>query len=266
MKQSIIDRYKCAYENKKQSCNKRAIDFKFTLPEYAALMEGRKNLTCAYSGEAFTLGDTSSTNYPELDRIDPVGAYSKENCVFCCRKVHKWKTDYIEKGKSLKNANDRVIQITHRINKILSNKSGMESMMRPYQGIYKQLANQTKETKEQERKKAIKSQLINIQRERIIAEMYNNFLEEVLQAGGEPLITFAQYKRKINNKTCGLTGEVLPVDLKKRSLYIKNKSCEIDNRNIVCTTEELSKALDVLQGTCGFTTKMMKKLGKGLIK
>lgn len=266
MKDVTRNKWKQHWKDKKANCKKRRIDFLFTLDQFAALMENRKNFVCAYTGVKFNLSGGDANKYPQMDRVDSHGPYSPTNVVLCTALSHKWKTDFVENEQSLKGQKNGVITAVHRIKKTLANEIGMQEMMKPYKGLYKQLEDHKRQLNANKEKQDVRSLETKAKVEALVTKMYSDYASEIAGAGGQLLLSFAEYKRKIMVKTCGFTKDQLPVDLVQRKLYILDKTKPITKQNVVTTTCKLSNALDVLQRDAGLNAARLKKLGRGLAK
>ncbi len=147
--------YQDSYTRKKESSEKRSIEMTITKEEYIALLKSRPTLVCGYTNQPFVMNKgTQDKMYPEMDRIDPNKGYIRGNIIFCARKVHKLKTDYIENEKSRKGIGHGNICMLRSIEKVLSMKSSLDKRLQPYEDIF----NKVQERKQEVEQKVVKAE------------------------------------------------------------------------------------------------------------
>lgn len=261
----ISQKHKEAFERKLKSCKERAIDFDFTLEEFDIFLKLKNQVTCAYSNQSF-VDRPNHPNSPTIERIDNRKSYNKYNCVWVTKKNNEYKATYIEKGKSMRDVGDIIINSVHRVNKILNNPKTFDEMMKPYLKAYETLSVQSQENIEKDNNKIAQDKRKKAKVEREVAKSYYQFSSQLAEMGIPLEMTIPEYRRKLLIKICRLTGRELPKDLNERTLFIVDKTLPITTHNVKTTTKEVQKALDTFITSAKIESKTMIKIAKEMLR
>lgn len=258
-KKEIPNYIKEAYNNKQESCISRAISFDFTLEEFYAFHKLKESVTCFYSNRQFNSNKPKKGSLfddrPTIERVDDSQGYSLDNCVWTTSTMNSLKNDYI-----FLNGDDSQADISHvsyiaRIRKILSQDWKKLPQYLPYQSL--QTDTESENVKAAKAHKAKQDKL----KEVYLCDMYAPLAKQLLvELQADFNMSFSEFKRQMTVKRCKLTKKELPEDVRKRSLWIKNKRLTINTENVVCTTTELANALDTFSVNADLDYETMGKL------
>lgn len=248
-----------AYNNKKQSCVARAISFDFTLEEFYAFHKLKESVTCFYSNRQFNSNKPKKGSLfddrPTIERVDDSQGYSLDNCVWTTSTMNSLKNDYI-----FLNADDSHVDSAYktyiaRIRKMLSQDWKKLPQYQPYLTLQTGLEN--------ENIKAAKAHTVKQGKlkEVYLCDMYAKLAKQLLiELQADFDMSFGEFKRQMTVKCCKLTKKELPEDVRKRSLWIKNKRLTVNTDNVICTTTELANALDTFSVNADLDYETMGKL------
>ena len=257
------------WEQKKESCIKRCIDFNISLEEYTALWQLRNHsdTRCAYTGVKFNIKKLGNDNYPELERIDSNLCYSVDNCLYVTKYSNSVKCKYIEQEKSIKGVPNKDITTTLRIRKLLNNPESLERIKQPYKDAVANI-NLVEDNKQKriakENKIMMDAQQMKdkAQLEVDFALHYVNLVTELTDMGATVQCSIGELRKKIiNTKKCQITGKPFN-NLSEKKLYILDKSANITKDNMKVVLQSTRDSLDVLLvgGSAKTLTRNLKKI------
>ena len=248
-----------AYSNKKQSCVARAISFDFTLEEFYAFHKLKESVTCFYSNRQLNSNKPKKNalfdDRPTIERVDDSQGYSLYNCVWVTSLMNNLKNDYIFLNADDSRADSSYKSYIARIRKILSQDWRNLPQYAPYLKLQTGLEN--------ENIKAAKAHTVKQGRlkEAYLCDMYATLAKQLLvELQADFDMSFGEFKRQMTVKRCKLTKKELPEDVRKRSLWIKNKRLTVNTDNVICTTTELADALDTFSVNADLDYETMGKL------
>lgn len=248
-----------AYNNKKQSCISRAISFDFTLEEFYAFHKLKESVTCFYSNRQFNSNKPKKGSLfddrPTIERVDDSQGYSLSNCVWVNSLMNNLKNDYVFLNADDSRADSSYKSYIARIRKILSQDWKNLPQYAPYLKVQTGLEN--------ENIKAAKAHTVKQGRlkEAYLCDMYATLAKQLLvELQADFDMSFGEFKRQMTVKRCKLTKKELPEDVRKRSLWIKNKRLTVNTDNVICTTTELADALDTFSVNADLDYETMGKL------
>lgn len=247
------------YNDKKKACIPRAIEFNFTLEEFYRFWKLKDEVTCFYSGKEFCSKAPAKGSLfdlrPTIERIDDEKGYSLDNCVWVNSTCNKLKNEYILLKKPEEDMDLAYRSTVVRIKKILNNESYFEEQFKVYK--------QNKLTLTEENVKAAEAhrELTEKLNEVYLCELYYKFGKQLLVDLKKDFdMSFSEFKRIITCKRCKITKRDLPVDIRERALYIKDKTLPINVDNVLCTTVKVSNALDTFSVHADLDYDMMKEV------
>lgn len=248
-----------AYNNKKQSCIPRAISFDFTLEEFYAFHKLKESVTCFYSNRQFNSNKPKKGSLfddrPTIERVDDSQGYSLLNCVWTTATMNNLKNDYIFLNADESQADMQHISYIVRIRKILSQDWKKLPRYLPYLTLQSSMDNDNIKAAKEHRAKQEKL------KEVYLCDMYAKIAKQLLvELQADFDMSFGEFKRQMTVKRCKLTKKELPEDLRKRSLWIKNKRLTVNTDNVICTTTELANALDTFSVNANLDYETMGKL------
>ena len=266
--------YQDSYTRKKESSEKRGIEITITKEEYIALLKSRPTLVCGYTNQPFVMNKGSQDKmYPEMDRIDPNKGYIRGNIIFCARKVHKLKTDYIENEKSRKGIGHGNICMLRSIEKVLSMKSSLDKRLQPYEDIF----NKVQERKQEVEQKAIKAEQKVIKqteeekqdkiaqkfkKQQEFAKYYFEMSKEFEGVGQIMQITTREMRDILRITKDSVTGKPFKT-IWDRYLWVVDKSKPITKDNIKVMYHSTAMALDkISEGDNMILKTAIKNLNK----
>lgn len=271
MKTTLLDSdYTSAYERKKANSEKRNIQFLLTEAEYTAIMKARPTMVCGYTNQKFIMNKGSGhKSYPELDRIDPNKPYQKDNIIFCLKKVHKIKTDYVENNKSRKGMSHGNVCVLRSIEKLLSMNESMEARLAPYYEIYDKVTQREQELSQRTKKEeaVIHAKVLREQKEAAekveearkakvvanakaqleIAEHFRRSYEEFEKLGLVFELTLKELRDRLRISKCAITG-VQFTDTMDKHFWVIDKTKPITKDNLVVCKKNVQESLDYLSG------------------
>jgi hypothetical protein len=168
------------YNAKKDSCEKRCIDFNFNLKEFEAFWGIRGSVMCFYTDKPMRITKDKGVpeDYATIDRVNSALPYSKTNCVWCQSQVNQIKGMYIENEQQLPKNNTKVAGIVSRIKKVLSNPKTFESKLQVYKDAYEYLEKE-QDSLAEENLKVMKEQNKLLEEKKAKEVLQDKFFQEV---------------------------------------------------------------------------------------
>lgn len=261
------------YKTKMLNAKNRNIEFLLTEEEYNLLYSiGRSSQgRCAYTNQKFLTTRPEHPQYPTIERMDPEGPYSLENCVMVTLEANQIKntldTGCLPKTEHAKNIYNRLRVMTEDPNwkQII-----WDAQVKPQLYKLKNKPVQTTKIKqeEQEMSQTQTSSFIankNIDFNQDLEYAYNYAkLGKALNAVGVVFeLGFNEYKYFMQKKTCQLTGKAFEENDTK-SLYFKDKSLPACKANCLVTTKTIQEAVDTMLVSVKLNKSELNKLFKNL--
>jgi hypothetical protein len=249
------------YQEKIASAHNRNLSFNLSLEEFKHLYALRNTERCAYTNKTFVLSKgTSHEHYPTLERINADQPYSLENLVWVTHIANQVKNIVVDQGKPFKPTTIEQENLVKSLTKLFNSPEVLVERQKPYLAIKTNIAKENirlaNEAKERNR------QLQEVE----VAKMYSEWGSTIVSSGGKLLVTFSDYKRKLQRTKCQLTGEVLPEAFSMRSMWVKDKSLPVTKDNIICTTKIIQESLDTFEVKSKLCGKEAAKVFSGVVK
>ena len=241
------------YEAKKASCEKRALDFNFTLEEFRIFWHLRGKVDCFYTDKPMRLTKDKGVpeDYATIDRINSDLPYSPANCIWCQNHVNQLKGSHIENDQNLPKNNAKVAGIVARIKKVLNNPKTLERKLKDYKDAYKQVE-EHETTLAEENLKAMKEkkEQAKWETEQLFAGHYIELAKEFEKVGATMKITLGELKKSLFrcNKD-QITGEEFDSLLNKK-LWVIDKTKPVVLSNVKIVNLNTRNALDLLTMQC----------------
>ncbi len=262
------------YNNKKRGCKKRGIEFNFTKAEWTKFVGVLAHVRCAYTNERFC-HRLQHSHSPTCERIDEREPYSLHNCVWVTFAANQLKEKYLESsGKTIDMTATDEVYLLKKIVNVISNEEEIQAVKEKYLNLMEnppktnteilqemidvedqqvQNADQPKQEKEVKVRFTTVSSNIEVR----LAASYVRVCEYFESIGCEFVLTFSQYKRKMNLKNCQLTGSPFGQGSSK-VLFLVDKNLPVAFNNVLTTDKHTKQVFDNLESATGMSLVKLK--------
>ena len=263
------------YKTKMLNAKNRNIEFLLTEEEYNLLYSiGRSSQgRCAYTNQKFLTTRPEHPQYPTIERMDPNGPYSLENCVIVTTEANRAK-NYIDSGSFPSDTNQHLNNLCNRLRTMTEDSNWKQTIwdaqVKPQLYKLKNKPVQTTKIKQEEQEMSqtqtnnfIANKNIDFNQDLEYAYNYAKLGKTLNAAGVIFELSFNEYKSFMQKKTCQLTGKAFEEnDIK--SLYFKDKSLPACKANCLVTTKTIQEALDTMLVSVKLNKSELNKLFKNL--
>lgn len=257
------------YNSKQQRAAERGLEFTLTFSQYEA-MYNKSNLRCDYTGMVMSLNQ-SADNYISLERLDSTKGYVPDNVCLIRKDVNKLKgvtTDLAEKGVKGNNKVDSIL--LHKMCQTVYNPVKIQQIKDKYKKLFDSVATNidtttNDETLTQGDDTPMTTETVQyVNPELYFTRAYHDFGSQVESFGGEFKMTYSEFKRLVDRKTCQLTKR--PVEASSVRMWVVDKSTPVCKTNVMAVDIKVCAGLETFMLSSGLSLTELRNMCKNLIK